>query len=75
MIDQAEVVGAFQPRSFGSLMRGAVGPQLQEVAQIDATQVINYINEGNVAAFVELEFAGTVARYPAEPVRFRGLGR
>ena len=71
-IDEAEVVGAFQPGSFGSLMRVAVGPQLRNVDEIDATRVIEYMEQGNVAAFVELNFAGNLARYPAEPLRFRG---
>ena len=71
-IDVAEVVGAFQPQSFGNLMRVAVGPQLQNVAEIDATRVIEYMQEGNVAAFVELGSGENASRYPAEPVRFRG---
>ncbi len=71
-IDVAEVVGAFQPQSFGSLMRAAVGPQLENVGEIDATNVIEYMNQGNVETFLELDFAGSVARYPAEPQRFRG---
>ncbi|KEJ88870.1 efflux RND transporter periplasmic adaptor subunit [Sulfitobacter donghicola] len=71
-IDVAEVVGAFQPQSFGNLMRAAVGPQLENVTEVDATQVIEYMDQSNVAAFVELDFAGEVARYPAQPQRFRG---
>ena len=71
-IDVAEVVGAFQPQSFGSLMRATVGPQLENVGEIDATRVIEYMEQGNVDAFVELDFAGNIARYPAEPQRFRG---
>lgn len=71
-IDVAEVVGAFQPQSFGSLMRAAVGPQLANVGEIDATRVIEYMEQGNVAAFLELDFAGNIARYPAKPQRFRG---
>ena len=71
-IDTAEVVGAFQPQSFGSLMRTAVGPKLKDVAEVDATRVIEYMEQGGVAAYLELEFAGNVARYPAEPLRFRG---
>lgn len=71
-IDQAEVVGAFQPGSFGNLMRSAVGPQLENMAEIDATRVIEYMTQSGVSAYVELDFAGEVARYPAEPTRFRG---
>lgn len=71
-IDVAEVVGAFQPQSFGSLMRAAVGPHLANVGEIDATRVIEYMKQSNVAAFLELDFAGNIARYPAEPLRFRG---
>ena len=71
-IDVAEVIGSFQPQSFGSLMRAAVGPQLENVGEIDATRVIQYMEQGNVAAFVELDFADNVARYTAEPQRFRG---
>ncbi|MEP3673750.1 MAG: biotin/lipoyl-binding protein [Hyphomicrobiales bacterium] len=71
-IDEAEVVGAFQPQAFGSLMRTAVGPQLQNVSQVDATRVIEYMELGKVKAFLELDFAGNIARYPAEPLRFRG---
>ena len=71
-IDVAEVVGAFQPQSFGSLMRAAVGPQLENVGEIDATRVIEYMEQGNVEAYVELDLAGNAARYPAEPQRFRG---
>lgn len=71
-IDLAEVVGSFQPQAFGSLMRATVGPQLQDLAEIDATRVIEYMEQGNVTAFVELDFADNLARYPATPLRFRG---
>jgi len=71
-VDVAEVVGAFQPQAFGSLMRAAVGPQLQDLSEIDVTRVIEHMKEGDVAAFLELDFAGRIARYPAEPLRFRG---
>jgi RND family efflux transporter MFP subunit len=71
-IDEAEVIGAFQPSAFGSLMRSAVGPQLQNVAEIDATRVIEYMEQGGVSAHVELDFAGNIARYRAVPTRFRG---
>ncbi|MEP5730171.1 MAG: efflux RND transporter periplasmic adaptor subunit [Sulfitobacter sp.] len=71
-IDVAEVIGAFQPQSFGSLMRAAVGSHLDEVDEVDATRVIEYLEQGNVEAFVELSFAGNIARYPAETQRFRG---
>ena len=71
-IDVAEVIGAFQPQSFGSLMRAAVGSQLADVNEIDATRVIEYMEQGNVEAFLELDFGGNLARYPAEPQRFRG---
>ena len=49
-----------------------MGPQLENVGEIDATRVIEYMEQGNVEAFVELDFAGNLARYPAEPQRFRG---
>jgi len=71
-IDEAEVVGSFQPQAFGSLMRTAVGPQLQNVSEVDTTRVIEYMKLGKVNAFIELDFAGNIARYPAEPLRFRG---
>lgn len=71
-IDEAEVTGAFQPRAFSSLMLAAVGPQLQNVAEIDATRVIEYMQQGGISAHLELDFAGNDARYPAELVRFRG---
>ena len=71
-IDEAEVVGSFQPQAFGSLMRTAAGPQLQNVSEIDATRVIEYMELGKVKAFLELNFAGNIARYSAEPLRFRG---
>ncbi|GAB5449306.1 efflux RND transporter periplasmic adaptor subunit [Gymnodinialimonas sp.] len=71
-IDEAEVVGAFQPQGFGNLMRLAVGPQLQDMTSVDATRVVEYMQEGGVSAYLELEFGGNTVRYPAEVVRFRG---
>lgn len=71
-IEVAEVVGSFQPQEFGSLMRAAIGPQLQNVSEIDATRVIEYMEQGNVEAYLEMDFGGDMARYPAEPLRFRG---
>lgn len=68
----AEVVGAFQPQAFGSFMRAAVGPQLQNLAEIDATRVVEYMEQGNVEAFIELDFGDNPARYPAKTLRFRG---
>lgn len=71
-IDEAEVVGAFQPRALGNLMRAAVGPELQNLTEVDATRVIEYMRQANVAAYVVLDFGGSLARYPAEANRFRG---
>lgn len=71
-VDKAEIVGAFQPQTFGNLMRAAVGPKLQNVAQIDATRVIDYMKQGDIKAYVTSESFGSIARYDAEPVRFRG---
>jgi multidrug resistance efflux pump len=71
-IDQAEVIGAFQPSVFSNLMRTAVGPQLQNIAEIDATRMIEYMERAGVLAYVERDFAGTLARYSAVPTRFRG---
>ncbi len=71
-IDTAEVVGAFQPRALGNLLRAAVGPHLRDVTEIDATLVIEYMAQVGISAFVEMDFAGTPARYPALPNRFRG---
>jgi multidrug resistance efflux pump len=64
-IDQAEVIGAFQPSVFSNLMRTAVGPQLQNIAEIDATRMIEYMERAGVLAYVERDFAGTLARYSA----------
>lgn len=72
-ISEAEVVGAFQPQDFANLMRGMVGPQFENVTDIDSTRVIEYMNEGGVSAFLELDYnGGPVVRYPAEATRFRG---
>ena len=71
-IDAAEVVAAIQPQAFGNLMLAAVGPRLADLAEVDATRVIDYMIESDIAAYVELNFAGDVARYRAQPTRFRG---
>lgn len=71
-IDTAEVVGAIQPQAFGNLMQAAVGPQIADLTEVDATKVIDYMIDGGVEAYVVLDFAGGLARYPAEPTRFRG---
>jgi hypothetical protein len=71
-INAAEVVGAFQRQDFGNLMRAAVGPQLTDVAEIDATKAIDYMAQGGISVFVEMDFAGMRARYPAVPSRFQG---
>ena len=71
-IDEAEVVGAFQPSDIGALLRAAVGPQLQDVTQVDATLVVDYMQRAGIMAYVVLDFAGTQARYPATVARFRG---
>lgn len=71
-INAAEVVGAFQRQDFGNLMRSAVGPQLTDVAEIDATKAIDYMAQGGISVIVEMDFAGMRARYPAVPSRFQG---
>lgn len=71
-IDEAEVVGAFQPQDFGNLMRIAVGPQLQDMTTVDATRVVEYMRDGEVSSHVALDFAGNPAHYAAEVERFRG---
>lgn len=71
-IDAAEVVGAIQPQAFSNLMLAAVGPRLADLAEVDGTRVIEYMNDSDVEAFVELDFAGAMARYAAVPTRFRG---
>lgn len=71
-IETAEVVGAIQPQDFSNLMLAAVGPRLADLTEVDATKVIDYMVEGGVEAYVQLNFSGEQARYPAEPTRFRG---
>ncbi|MDX8347507.1 efflux RND transporter periplasmic adaptor subunit [Cognatiyoonia sp. IB215446] len=71
-IDTAEVVGAFQPQAFASVVSAAFDGRNPDVTEVDATQVIEIMKRGDIKAYVALEFAGVQARYPAQLARFRG---
>ncbi|MEO0931302.1 MAG: efflux RND transporter periplasmic adaptor subunit [Pseudomonadota bacterium] len=71
-IDSAEVVGAFQPQAFASVVRASLDGKFPDVAEVAATEVMDYMRRGDVQAYVIADFAGRQVRYPAELVRFRG---
>ncbi|MEL6573424.1 MAG: efflux RND transporter periplasmic adaptor subunit [Pseudomonadota bacterium] len=72
-INVVEVVGAFQPQNFSGVISAALDGQFDDVAEIEATRVIEFLRRGGVEAYVELDFAGVFARYPAELMRFNGV--
>ncbi|WP_299154958.1 efflux RND transporter periplasmic adaptor subunit [uncultured Tateyamaria sp.] len=71
-IDQFEVVGAFSPRDFGTLVRGALSDRFSGTGEIDATDVIGFLNEVGIGVFVTVDTANGTVRYPATLTRFRG---
>lgn len=71
-IDRFEVVGAFTPRTFGTLVRAALQAQLANISQLDATQAIARLQDSGASVFVAAEFADGEVRYPATLTRFRG---
>ncbi len=71
-IDKFEVVGAFTPRTFGTLVRTALDDQLGDIAQIDATTIIDSLQDVDLSVFVVVDVADGTLRYPAQLTRFRG---
>lgn len=67
-----EVVAEIQPNAFSPLIRTALGGVFQPGTEIDASQVIAFLNAAGVTATVRMELAEFKASYPAEIVRFRG---
>lgn len=71
-IDAVEVVAAFQPQAFSSVIQTALGQTLQQSSTVDTTKVVEYLKASDIKAYVRLEVADFDARYPAELLRFRG---
>lgn len=70
--DTFEVVGAFTPGTFGTLVRSALSDEFGAVAQIDATTVIDSLQDTDLSVFVVVDTADGPLRYPARLARFRG---
>jgi len=71
-IESAEVVGAFQPQAFAAVVGASLNGRFPDVAEVAATEVMDYMRRGDIQAYVVAEFAGREVRYPAELTRFRG---
>ena len=71
-VDEVEVVGAFQPQAFGSMIRASLGQELQSINIFDVTQIVEFMKQVGVSAYLEYDFSGGKARYPADINRFRG---
>lgn len=71
-MDAVEIVAAFQPNAFLPLVQTTLGRTLQQVSEVDASRVTEFLSQAGVTAVVRMDFGSFVAEYPADLVRFRG---
>ena len=71
-IDAFEVVAAFQPKAFGSLIAAALDQTEESALPVDASEAVAFFKRVGITARIELDMGDRVAEYAAEIVRFRG---